>query len=103
MCRSPTGPLWFRTRQLPEPSGHTDDLRTQAYRVFDALGLQRARVRGITVTAERFAPAGSAGGQISLDRVRETRLRAEPVIDAVNAKFGRGAVGPATLASRKAG
>jgi DNA polymerase IV len=35
-----------RTRQLPEPSGHTDDLRSGTYAMSAALGLQRARVRG---------------------------------------------------------
>lgn len=97
------GSTLARTRQLPEPSGHTDDLRAGVYRMYDALGLQRARVRGVTVTAHRLTAAGSAGGQISLDRVRENRLRAEPVMDEVNAKFGPGAVRPATLAWRKAG
>ena len=92
-----------RTRRLPEPSHHTDDLRAGLYAMFDALHLQRARIRGITVTADRLVAAGAAGGQISLDRVRESRLRAEPVMDEVNAKFGPGAVRPATLAWRKAG
>jgi len=91
-----------RTRQLPEPSHHTDDLRGSLYRMVDALHLQRARVRGITVTAEGLRPAGTAGGQISLERARENRLRAEPVMDEVNARFGAGAVRPATLAWRKA-
>jgi DNA polymerase-4 len=92
-----------RTRQLPEPSAHTDDLRTSSYRMFDVLHLQRARIRGITLTADRLAPAGPAGGQISLDRARENRLHAEPVIDRLNARFGPGAVRPASLAWRKAG
>ncbi|WP_225847322.1 hypothetical protein [Streptomyces sp. HPF1205] len=92
-----------RTRQLPEPSAHTDDLRTSAYQMFQALHLQRARIRGTTLTADRLAPAGTAGGQISLDRARENRLRAEPVIDRLNARFGPGAVRPASLAWRKAG
>lgn len=97
------GSTLARTRQLPEPTAHTDDLRTGLYRMYDALHLQRARIRGITATADRLAPAGTAGGQISLDRARENRLRAEPVMDKVNAKFGPGAVRPATLAWRRAG
>ncbi|WP_433892529.1 DNA polymerase Y family protein [Streptomyces sp. CA-111067] len=92
-----------RTRTLPEPSCHTEDLRTAAYGVFQAMDLQRARIRGITLTVDKLAAAGSAGGQISLDRVRENRLRAEPVIDELNARFGSGAVRPAALSWRRAG
>lgn len=92
-----------RTRMLPEPSGHTDDLRTAAYGVFQALHLQRARIRGITLTVDKLAAAGSVGGQISLDRARENRLRAEPVVDELNARFGPGAVRPAALSWRRAG
>jgi len=92
-----------RTLQLPEPSAHTDDLRTSAYQMFDALHLQRARIRGITLTADRLAATGAAGGQISLDQARESRLRAEPVVDDLNARFGPGTVRPATLAWRRAG
>lgn len=92
-----------RTRTLPEPSCHTDDLRAAAYGVFQALHLERARIRGITLTGDKLAAAGSAGGQISLDRARENRLRAEPVIDDLNSRFGPGAVRPATLSWCRAG
>jgi DNA polymerase-4 len=94
------GSTLTRTRRLREPTAHTEDLRTGAFQVFEALGLQRARIRGVTLTAERLAPAGSAGGQISLDRSRESRLHAEHVVDALNRRFGAGTVGPATLARR---
>jgi DNA polymerase-4 len=40
-----------RTRTLPEPSGHTDDLRTAAYGVFQALHLQRAVSAGSPLRA----------------------------------------------------
>lgn len=87
-----------RTRQLTEPSAHTHDLRAVLYRMVDSLGLQRARVRGITAAADRIASFGSASGQISLDSVREDRLLVEPVTDALNERFGAGTVRPATLA-----
>jgi DNA polymerase-4 len=75
-----------RTRQLPQPSGHTDDLRGPEYRIFDALGLQRARVRGIT--ARR--PAGSlrpVGGRA--DQPAGRHLRAWPAHGVAAGRRGR--------------
>ncbi|WP_343240224.1 hypothetical protein [Streptomyces sp. SID12488] len=34
------GPSWEKARRLPEASAHDDDLRTMAYRLIDAAGLQ---------------------------------------------------------------
>ncbi|EKX65447.1 DUF4113 domain-containing protein [Streptomyces ipomoeae] len=39
--------------------------------------------------------AALAHTQLSLDRGREARLRAEPVIDTLNERYGPGTVGPA--------
>lgn len=96
------GSTLARTRRLPEPTAHTEDLRTSLYRMFDALSLQRARVRGLTVAADRLTPSTTAGRQLTLDHARENRLRTEPVIDALNTRFGPGTVRPASL-WRKAG
>jgi DNA polymerase-4 len=90
-----------RTGRLPEPSHHDDDLRAALYRLFAEFALQRARVRQITVTASSLVTAGSAGGQISFDRARESRLRAEVVMDEVTARFGAGSVKRGTLARRR--
>ncbi|MFF9908956.1 hypothetical protein ACF1G2_00005, partial [Streptomyces sp. NPDC013457] len=38
-----------RTRRLPQPSAHTDALRTAAMRLLDAMAFQRARIRRITL------------------------------------------------------
>ncbi|WP_246144808.1 DNA polymerase Y family protein [Actinacidiphila oryziradicis] len=89
-----------RTRTLREPTTHTEDLRTLAYAIFDALALQRARVRGLTLRAEQLTDATGTPQQITLDRTRENRLRLEPVIDCLNARFGGHAVVPASLAFR---
>ncbi|MYT24502.1 hypothetical protein GTW69_30190, partial [Streptomyces sp. SID7760] len=43
------GTRWERTRRLPEASGHDEDLRTAAYRLLDAAGLQRARLTGMVL------------------------------------------------------
>ncbi|CAL9636596.1 DNA polymerase IV (plasmid) [Streptomyces sp. enrichment culture] len=85
-----------RSRQLPGgPSAHTEDLRDTAYEMYDALGLQRARVRGIGLRCEQLIDAAAAAEQLSFDQGRERRLRAEKAIDLLNARFGSGTVGPA--------
>ncbi|NEA56450.1 hypothetical protein G3I60_20445 [Streptomyces sp. SID13666] len=88
-----------RTRSLPEASAHGDDIRAAAYELYAALGLQRARVRSLTLRAEQLRPAHTAAHQMSLDQVRENRLAIEPAIDKANARFGPGAVRPASLAA----
>ena len=42
------GSTWAKTRRLTEPSHHDDDLRTAAYRLMDAAGLQRGRLTGLS-------------------------------------------------------
>jgi DNA polymerase-4 len=85
-----------RTRRLPAPSAHTEDLRTGTLRLLDALAFQRARIRRLTLTAEDLTPADDGPGtQLSLDEARENRLRLEPVVDRINAKYGRRIAGPA--------
>ncbi|WP_431969378.1 hypothetical protein [Actinacidiphila sp. bgisy160] len=49
-----------RSRTLREPSAYTDDLRIAALELFERMGLQRARVRGISVRAEQLS--GAEGG-----------------------------------------
>ncbi|WP_425573792.1 DNA polymerase Y family protein, partial [Streptomyces globosus] len=83
-----------RSRQLPGgPSAHTEDLRDTAYEMYDKLGLQRARVRGIGLRCEQLVDAAAAAEQLSFDQGRERRLRAEKAIDLLNARFGSGTVG----------
>lgn len=82
-----------KSRRLPEPSAHTEDLRDMGYRILRQHGLQRGRVRRITVVCEDLVD--DAPTQISLDPTREARLRAEPVIDQLAARFGS-RIGPAS-------
>ncbi|MGW8768257.1 DNA polymerase Y family protein [Streptomyces sp. NPDC055815] len=90
------GSTVVRTRKLPAPSAHTEDLRTAVWRGWDALAFQRARVRSLTVTAEELTPAEEGPGtQLSLDPEREARLRIEPVLDQLNARWGHTVVRPA--------
>ncbi|MEU3796068.1 hypothetical protein AB0F07_40955, partial [Streptomyces fructofermentans] len=91
------GTSWEKTRRLPEASAHDDDLRTLAYRLIDAAGLQRGRLTGLALTGHDLVGADQIAEQISLDQAREDRLLAEAVSDRIRAKFGPTAIGPATL------
>ncbi|MFF4734232.1 hypothetical protein ACFY3M_55785 [Streptomyces mirabilis] len=94
------GATWEKTRRLPEASAHDDDLRTLAYRLIDAAGLQRGRLTGITLKGEDLIAAGQVAEQISFDGAREARLVAEEVSDRIRAKFGPGVIRPATTLLR---
>ncbi|MFC9636140.1 hypothetical protein ACFTY8_44880 [Streptomyces mirabilis] len=94
------GTTWEKTRRLPEASAHDDDLRTLAYRLIDAAGLQRGRLTGITLKGDDLVAADQVAEQISFDGAREARLVAEEVSDRIRAKFGPGAIRPATTLLR---
>ncbi|PSM42385.1 hypothetical protein C6Y14_14210 [Streptomyces dioscori] len=94
------GTSWEKTRRLPEASAHEDDLRTMAYRLIDAAGLQRGRLTGLVLRGEDLVDADQVAEQISLDRAREDRLVAEAVSDRIRRKFGPGAIGPAAAFRR---
>ncbi|MFI1414990.1 hypothetical protein ACH4Y0_34425 [Streptomyces sp. NPDC020707] len=94
------GTAWEKTRRLPEASAHEDDLRTLAYRLIDAAGLQRGRMTGLVLKGEDLVDADQIAEQISLDQAREDRLTAEAVSDRIRRKFGPGAIGPAAALRR---
>ncbi|MFF8644468.1 hypothetical protein [Streptomyces sp. NPDC015345] len=88
-----------RTRTLPEPTAHSIALTTAAYRMYEALGLQRARVRAIGLRAEGLGPAERAAHQLTFDPADEKARRIEEVADRAREKFGPGAIVPGTLAA----
>ena len=90
-----------RSRTLRE---HTDVSRTvyaTAVELFAALGLDRARIRLVGVRAEGLADADAAHRQLMLDERPYGWREAEVAADRAGARFGRGAVRPATLISRE--
>jgi DNA polymerase-4 len=89
------GGRWEKTRRLTEPSAHDDDLRTTAYQLMDAAGLQRGRLTALALRGEDLIDADQVAEQISLDDAREARLAAEAAVDRVRAKYGPGIIGPA--------
>ncbi|CAL9624645.1 DNA polymerase IV [Streptomyces sp. enrichment culture] len=88
-----------RSRTLTEPTAHSAALAKAVYGMYDALGLQRARVRAIALRAEGLAPAEQASHQLSFDPVDERVRRIEEVADRARAKFGPRAVMPGRLAA----
>ncbi|MEU6818687.1 hypothetical protein [Streptomyces sp. NPDC046860] len=88
-----------RGRTLAEPTAHSADLTRAAYGMYEALGLQRARVRTLALRAEGLTPAGEAAHQLTFDPVDEKARRIEEVADLARAKFGPRAVMPGTLAA----
>jgi nucleotidyltransferase/DNA polymerase involved in DNA repair len=90
-----------RSRTLREPTAHSDDLTGAAYGVYEALGLQRARVRALALRAEGLIPAGEASRQLTFDPVDEKARRVEEVTDRARAKFGPRAVMPGALATAR--
>lgn len=84
-----------RTRTLPEPTAHTPALARAAYALHDALGLQRARVRGVALRAEELTAAELATRQLSFDVREEKARRAEAAADRARDRFGAYAVRPA--------
>ncbi|MGW2644341.1 DNA polymerase Y family protein [Streptomyces sp. NPDC001393] len=86
-----------RSRTLKEPTAHSAALTKAAYGMYDALGLQRARVRALTLRAEGLAPADQASHQLTFDPVDEKVRRIEEVADRARARFGPRAVMPGAL------
>lgn len=88
-----------RTRTLKEPTAHSAALTRAAYGMYEALGLQRARVRALALRAEGLDPAEQASYQLTFDPLDEKARRLEEVADRARAKFGPHAVKPGTLAA----
>src|SRR5205085_7674549 len=89
-----------RSRTLPVPTDVGQELYDIARGLFDALGLDRARIRLVGVRAERLIEAGSAPRQLQLGAREHGRREAELAADRAARRFGAGAVRPATLLRR---
>ncbi|WP_129309933.1 hypothetical protein [Streptomyces sp. L2] len=88
-----------RSRTLAEPTAHSAALTKAAYGMYEALGLQRARVHALALRAEGLTPADQASRQLTFDPVDEKTRRIEEVADRARAKFGPRAVMPGSLAA----
>lgn len=88
-----------RGRTLPEASAHSAALTRTAYALYEALGLQRARVRGLALRAEGLSPAAHAAHQLTFDPADDKARRIEAAADRARRRFGPDAVVPGTLAA----
>jgi DNA polymerase IV len=89
-----------RSRTLDVPTDVGQELYDTARALYDALGLERARIRLVGVRAERLIDAGSAPQQLELGAREYGRRDAELAADRAARRFGAGAVRPATLLHR---
>ncbi|MGW7413363.1 DNA polymerase Y family protein [Streptomyces sp. NPDC054863] len=87
-----------RSRALPEPSAHSPQLRATAHALHTSLGLQRARVRFLTLRAADLCDARSASRQLTFGPDDDKARRIEAAADRARARFGPGAVRPASTA-----
>ncbi|MDQ1071809.1 DNA polymerase Y family protein [Streptomyces canus] len=88
-----------RSRTLGEPTAHSVALTRAAYDMYEALGLQRARVRSISLRAEGLDPAEQASHQLTFDPTDDKLRRIEEAADRARARFGPLAVLPGALAA----
>lgn len=77
-----------RARALAEPTGHGVPLAAAGYRLYESLGLQRARVRALSLRAEGLAPAEGAPRQLTLDQADDKARRIEEAVDRARVRFG---------------
>ncbi|KPI02897.1 DNA-directed DNA polymerase [Actinobacteria bacterium OK074] len=87
-----------RNRTLPEPTAHSPHLRSTAHTLHAALGLQRARVRSLTLRADGLFNADSATRQLTFDTGEDKAHRIEAAADRARTRYGPNAVRPASTA-----
>ncbi|MFH9655565.1 DNA polymerase thumb domain-containing protein [Streptomyces anulatus] len=91
------GSTTTRTRTLPEATHHTTLMARSAYDLYETLGLQRARVRSITLRGENLSPAEHATRQLTFDHTIDKTLLIEAVQDRARRRYGTDIIKPAAL------
>jgi DNA polymerase IV len=86
-----------RSRTLPEATDVTQEVYRQAVRSYDALGLQRARIRLVGVRVEGLVPRRRVHRQLVLGERDRGWADADRAADRVVRRFGAGTVRPASL------
>jgi DNA polymerase-4 len=86
-----------RSRSLPRSTDLARDVHRTASELYDALGLDRARLRLVGVRVENLGPAAGTPVQLALDPTDDGWRDAERAADRARARFGAGIVRPATL------
>ncbi len=86
-----------RSRTLPEATDVTHEIYRAALRLYDALGLQRARLRLVGVRMEGLVPRSSVYRQLVLGEREQGWAEADRAVDRARLRFGSEAVRPAAL------
>ena len=86
-----------RSRTLREATDVSQDVYATAVALWDAMGLERARIRLVGVRVEGLVDAARAPRQLLLDEREQGWREADRAVDAASARFGTGAVRPAAL------
>jgi DNA polymerase-4 len=86
-----------RSRTLPVATDVAYQVYATASQLFDALGLQRARLRLVGVRVEGLVPAAGEPRQLTFDEREAGWREAERAVDLAADRFGAGAVRPAAL------
>jgi len=86
-----------RSRTLPEATDVTREVHQAAVRLYDGLGLQRARVRLVGVRVEGLMPRQAVQRQGVLGEREHGWPDADRAMDRAARRFGKAAVRPASL------
>lgn len=89
-----------RARTLREPTDGSREIYETATSLFDALGLQRARIRLVGVRLEKLVAVEQAPIQGMLGEADHGWRDADRAVDRASARFGAGSVRPASLIDR---
>ncbi|UUZ46058.1 DNA polymerase IV [Janibacter limosus] len=92
-----------RSRSLRDATDVSRDIAALARELYDALGLQRARVRLVGVRVEQLSEAASTPVRVALDEPEHGWREADRAIDRASARFGAGSVRPASLFADRPG
>jgi DNA polymerase-4 len=86
-----------RSRTLSEPTDVARTIHETACALYEAAGLDRARLRLVGVRATGLVQASAAVTQLALGEEPSLWREAERTVDEITRRFGRDAVRPATL------
>ncbi len=86
-----------RSRTLAEPTDVARTIHQTACALYEAAGLDRARLRLVGVRATGLVPASSAATQLALGQRPASWRAAERAVDKITRRFGTDAVRPAAL------
>ncbi len=89
-----------RSRTLRDPTDVSREIYSTALGLYEALGLDRARLRLVGVRVEGLLDSDVAEEQLVLGAPEHGWRDADAAVDRAARRFGRGAVRPATLVRR---